>query len=210
MSADQKPARTYPTEDALRTEAVRIARYACDGDKGRLYGDPVFTAVTEGRQKWKGYSSCGDLAHYVLRELGVRDERILNRDDDGGVVPWKVGKSLSRLVFNQLGAFVWASGDKRPKPGDILYMSKPEHVAVLEELDEAAGSITTYDYGQWDYQAVKAAGKRCTSRFAVEVRTLKVGKRTLHGWLDISRLPGLIVTVTPELQLCPTCPYANR
>ena len=210
MTAEQKPARTYPSEDALRAEAVRIARYACDGDKGRVFGDPVFDAVTEGRQKWKGYSACGDLPHYVLRELGFRDERILNREDDGGVLPWKIGANLSRIVFNPLGAFVWASGDKRPKPGDVLYMSKSEHVAVLEELDERAGCIATYDYGQWDYQAVKAAGKRKVNPFTVEGRALKIGKRTLHGWLDLARLPGLIVPATPESDPCATCPYAKR
>jgi hypothetical protein len=210
VTAEQKPARTYPSEDALRAEAVRIARYACDGDKGRLFGAPVFEAVTEGRQKWKGYSSCGDLCQYVLRELGFRDERLLNRDDDGGVLPWKIGANLSKLVFNPIGAFVWAASGKRPKPGDIVYMSKPEHVAVLEELDEAAGRITTYDYGQWDYQAVRAAGKRVTNRFAVEGRALKIGKRTLHGWLDLTRLPGLIVPVTPESDPCETCPHAKR
>lgn len=210
MTAEQKPARTYPTEDALRAEAVRIARYACDGDKGRVFGDPVFDAVTEGRQKWKGYSACGDLPTFVLRELGVRDERVLNRDDDEGVVPWQIGKNLSKLVFGSGSAFVWASGTKRPQPGDILYMSKPEHVAVLEELDEPAGKISTFDYGQWDYQAGKAAGKRKVSTFAVQGRTLKVGKRTLRGWLDLARLPGLSVPATPESDPCTTCPYAKR
>ncbi len=210
MSAAQKPARTYPSEDALRVEAVRIARYACDGDTGRLYGDPVFEEVTEGRQKWKGYSACGDLPHYVLRELGFRDERVLNREDDDGVVPWKIGANLSRLVFNSLGVFVWASGSKRPKPGDVLYMSKPEHVAILEDLDEPAGTIITLDYGQWDYEAVKAAGKRKLNTFAVQGRTIKIGKRTLHGWLDLARLPGLIDPGTPEVQLCPICPFAKR
>lgn len=209
MTADQKPARTYPTEEALRAEAVRIARYACDGEKGRVHGDPVFDAVTEGRQKWKGYSACGDLAQYMLRELGYRDERLLNRDDDGGVLPWKMGANLSKLVFNPIGAFVWAGGAKRPKPGDVLYMSVPEHVGVLEELDEAAGRIVTLDYGQWDYSVVKAAGKRLVNQFRVDGRTLKIGKRTLHGWLDLARLPGLIAPATPEPKLCPTCPFAR-
>lgn len=210
MTAEQKPARTYPSEDALRAEAVRIARHACGGDSGRVYGDPVFEEVTEGRQKWKGYSACGDLAHYMLRQLGFRDERILNREDDGGVLPWKIGANLSRLVFNPLGAFVWVSGNSRPKPGDVVYMSKPEHVAVLEALDEQAGVITTLDYGQWDYAAVKPAAKRRVNSFAVEGRTLKIGKRTLHGWLDLARLPGLIVPATPETDPCATCPFAKR
>ena len=210
MTATQKPARTYPTEDALRAEAVRIACYACDGDRGRVYGDPVFEAVTEGRQKWKGYSACGDLCQYVLRELGLRDERILNRDDDGGVVPWQIGKNLSKLVFGSGSAFVWAYGSRRPKPGDIVYLSKPEHVAVLEQLDESAGRIVTFNYGLWDAAAGKAAGGRRTSTFAVKGTSLAIGKRTLHGWLDLARLPGLIVPATPESDPCATCPHAKR
>jgi hypothetical protein len=209
MSAEQKPSRTYPTEDALRAEAVRIARYACDGDKGRLFGDPVFEQVTEGRQKWKGYSACGDLAQYVLKELGFRDERLVNREDDGGVLPWAMGKNLSKLVFNPIGAFVWASGNARPKPGDILYMSKPEHVAVLDEVDEAGGRIVTCDYGQFDTAAGKPAGKRRSTTFTVQGRTLMLGKRTQHGWLDLAKLPGLIHPATPESPPCASCPFAR-
>lgn len=210
MTNEQRPARTYPTEDALRAEAVRIARHACDGDKGRLFEDPVFEAVTEGRQKWKGYSACGDLCQYVLRELGLRDERILNRDDDAGVVPWQIGKNLSKLVLGSGPAFVWAYGARRPKPGDILYMSKSEHVAVLEALDEGAGRITTFDYGLWDPATGKAAGKLRTNAFAAKGSSLMIGTRTLHGWLDLARLPGLIVPATPEADPCATCPYAKR
>jgi hypothetical protein len=192
MTTEERPARTYPSEDALRAEAVRIARYACNGDEGRVLGDPVFEQVTEGRNRWKGYSSCGDLPHFVLKELGLRDEHILNRNDDDGVVPWKMGVNLARLVFSSGQAFRWARGSDRPRPGDILYMSAPEHVCVLESLDEQAGRITTFDYGQWDKKRGKPAGKRVSRRFGVAGRVLKVGRRTLHGWLDISRLPGLI------------------
>ncbi len=209
MSAGQTPVRTYPSEDALRAEAVRIARYACNEDKGRLFGDPVFEQVTEGRQKWKGYSACGDLAQYVLKELGFRDERIVNREDDGGVLPWAMGKNLSKIVFNPLGAFVWARGSARPKPGDILYMSKPEHVAVLDELKQEQSSIVTCDYGQFDAAAGKPSGRRRTSTFTARGRTLMIGKRTLHGWLDLAKLPGLINAATPESPLCETCPYAR-
>lgn len=210
MTAEQRPARTFATEDALRAEAVRIAHHACDGDRGRVFGDPIFNAVTEGRQRWKGYSACGDLCQYVLRELGLRDERIVNRDDDDGVVPWQIGKNLSKLVFGSGSAFVWAYGNRRPKPGDILYMSKSEHVAVLESLDETGGRITTFDYGLWDPATGKAAGKRRTSPFAVTGTTLTIGTRPLHGWLDLARLPGLIVPATPEVDPCATCPHAKR
>ena len=70
--------------------------------------------------------------------------------------------------------------------------------------------ITTLDYGQWDYAVVKPAAMRRVNSFAIDGRTLKIGKRTLHGWLDLARLPGLIVPATPETDPCATCPFAKR
>lgn len=186
------PSRTYPNEAALRYEAVKIAHHACDGTHGRTFGDPIFEEVTEGRQKYKGYSACGDLAHYVLRELGFRDEQLLNRNDDGGVVPWQIGRNIARIVYGAGSAFVWAQGNVRPSPGDVLYMSKPEHVAILASLDETAGNITLCEYGQWDASAGKPSGRCRTTTFVIVDHVLRVGKRTLHGWLDLSRLPGMI------------------
>jgi hypothetical protein len=156
------PQRRFLDEATLRAAAVDAARFACNGAAGRVLGDPVFELVTEGRNRWKGYSACGDLAHYVLRELGYRDERVLNRDDDGGEVPWKVGANLSRLVFGTGDAFVWAKGTRRPKPGDILYVAPPEHVCVLEELDEQRGTRRqTSPRGG----GARAASRRATERF---------------------------------------------
>jgi hypothetical protein len=186
------PHRRFLDEDTLRAAAVDAARFACNGTAGRVLGDPVFELVTEGRNRWQGYSACGDLAHYVLRELGYRDERVLNRDDDGGKVPWKVGANLSRLVFGSGDAFVWAKGARRPKPGDVLYVAPPEHVCVLEHLDEERGCITTFDYGLWDHVTNKPAGHARESTFAASGGALRVGARVLRGWLDLARLPGLL------------------
>jgi hypothetical protein len=186
------PGARFLDEPTLRAAAVEIARFACNGSVGRVQGDPVFDAVTEGRDKWKGYSACGDLAHYVLRELGYRDERVLNRNDDGGRVPWQSGTNLSRLVFGAGAAFVWARGELRPRPGDILYLAPPEHVCVLERLDEASGTIATFDYGQWDHATNKPAGRGRTSPFAATPSVLRIGARVLRGWLDLARLPGLL------------------
>jgi hypothetical protein len=187
------PPRRVSSEGELRARAVDVARFACNGDAGRVLGDPVFDAVTEGRARWKQYSACGDLAHYVLKELGFRDERIVNRDDDGGSLHWTTGANLSRLVYSSGDAFVWAKPALRPRPGDILYVAPPEHVCVLELMAEDAGAIATFDYGQFDYALGKPAGKRCVRTFAlVEGKTLRVGSRVLRGWLDISKLPGLL------------------
>jgi len=186
------PARRFADEPTLRAAVVAAARFACNGAAGRVLGDPVFELVTERRSHWKGYSACGDLAHYVLRELGFRDERVLNRDDDGGKLPWKIGANLSRLVFASGDAFVWAKADRRPKPGDLLYLAPPEHVCVLECLDEERGRITTFDYGLWDSTVNKPAGRARETSFAVVGSSLRVGARVLRGWLDLARLPGLL------------------
>jgi len=192
MNAQASPARRFVDEATLRAAAVEAARFACNGAAGRVLGDPVLDLVTEGRNRWKGYSACGDLGHYVLRELGFRDERILNRDDDGGRAPWQSGTNLSRLVFATGDAFVWAKRDLRPRPGDILYLAPPEHVCVLERLDEEQGRIATFDYGLWDHATNKPAGRGRESTFAANGGALRVGARVLRGWVDLARLPGLL------------------
>ncbi|MCC6644846.1 MAG: hypothetical protein IT374_04655, partial [Polyangiaceae bacterium] len=63
MNAQASPARRFVDEATLRAAAVEAARFACNGAAGRVLGDPVFELVTEGRNRWKGYSACGDLAH---------------------------------------------------------------------------------------------------------------------------------------------------
>ncbi len=182
----------FATERDLRDSAVAIACYACDGDEGRCLGDPVFEEVTEGRNHWPKYSACGDLPLFMLMRLGLRDERILNRSDDGGTQAWRVGQNLSMLVFHTRAAFVWSTITKRPKPGDVLYMAMPEHVCVLESLDENGGKIATFDYGLWDAKKGKSASRRRVSRFRVQGKHLLVGNRILRGWLDIARIPGLL------------------
>ncbi len=153
-----------------------------------MLGDPVFEEVTEGRARWPGYSCCGDFGHYVLSRLGLRDETIVNRNDDGGTKPWAVGKNLDLLVYRTGGAFVWAKASRRPKPGDILYVAMPEHVCVLDNLDEQTGRICTCDYGLRDGKTKRPAGRRCLSTFVAKEGLLYIGKRVLRGWVDIERL----------------------
>ncbi len=182
----------FPSEDALRARAVELATEAVCGDAGCVRGDPIFEEVTEGRYRWPGYSGCGDLPHWMLDRLGFDDEKIVNRDDDHGVVPWRVCVNLSRLVYRTGSVFVWAKGARRPKPGDILYELPPEHVAVLESLDEASGKITVLEYGQFDRKRGKPSAHRATGTFRSRYGQLYVGARVLRGWVDIARLRGLI------------------
>lgn len=192
MDTSDPPSGPFATEQELRDAATLIARYACNADEGRVLGDPVFEEVTEGRNHWPKYSACGDLPQFMLMKLGLRDERIVNRSDDGGTQPWSIGQNLSKLVYRTGKAFVWTTITKRPKPGDVLYVALPEHVCVLDRLDETAGTVSTFDYGLFDAKKGKPAGRRCVSRFRVQGKQLLVGNRILRGWLDIARIPGLL------------------
>ena len=145
--------------EVLRKAACALARYATNDsfEKGRVSGDPIHEEVTEGRRKaWedaraKGakwaragtYSSCGDLAHWLLYKLGCRAEWI-NRTEHLG---WKVQVNISRLV--NCPAYV-TKGE--PLPGDILHVSTPgvtnsDHVCVL--VERVTNNLwVTADYGQ--------------------------------------------------------------
>ena len=107
-------------------------------------------------------------------------------------MPWKVGANLSRLVFASGEAFVWAKRDRRPQPGDILYLAPPEHVCVLEWLDEERGRIASFDYGLWDSTVNKPASKARETSFTMGTTSLRVGARVLRGWLNLAQLPGLL------------------
>jgi hypothetical protein len=128
----------------------------------------------------------------VLRELGHRDERVVNRDGDGDRMPWRAGGKLSHLVFWIGRRIRLGEGRARPKPGDVLYLAPPEHACILEHLDEERGRVATFDDGLWDDATNKPAGRARESTFAAIEGWLRVGARVLRGWLDVARRPGLL------------------
>src|SRR5260221_4286305 len=105
-------------EDLTRKVIVANAEYAVNSNNGRTEDDPVFKEVTENRQNFNGYSSCGDLIQWTLRRIGLRDEKIINRDDDEGNAAWKIGVNISRLVFSTGNSFVHAGKEFTAQPGD--------------------------------------------------------------------------------------------
>lgn len=124
-------------EAALLYEINRLCVFAAF--RRPHLGDAVYRAVTEGRQdlardRGYPYSSCGDLAHWLLYRLGVRDRDVINRDECGG---WRVGENISRLAGHP--RFEW---DAPPVPGSIVIHDDPEHVVVL--LDD----VRAAQYGQ--------------------------------------------------------------
>lgn len=168
--------------ELLRAVMIANARFACNGATGRNQGDPIFEEVVEGRQRWPGYSSCADLVHWCLRRAGFRDERVLNREDDDGSLPWRMGVNISRLVYATGSAFSWWKPG-RPfdlEPGDMALIGEngQEHVFIAAAV--TADNVISYDYGQWFNG--KHGGRQVTRR----INTAATSRLYLYG----STLPG--------------------
>lgn len=179
-------------------QAVKaLAKYAV---KGKLcaFGNPIYDFVTEGRQVWPKYSSCGDLPQFILWALGCRDEHIVNRDAVGS--GWEIGQNLSKLVYGTKKHFVWAqhNDSRAPAVGDMLYVSMPEHVSIVIDWNVTAMTAVTCDYGQWDYK-LGSCGKLKTHKLVCtrDGHTL-VDNRTLQGWLDFTNIPFSARALVPE------------
>lgn len=175
-----------------RDLALALAAYAVNDGQGRDAGDPVHELVTEGRtlaneqRRAKGspevpYSSCTDLATWVLTSMGCTDESLINRSDDGGRIPWQIGASLPRLV--RAPSYQQAAAGGAPAPGDILFLTdRGGHVAVLRVWDELAGLATTDDYGQ-------PYGRRRHRTLRRQGGVWTLDGRPLGGWLDLDQVP---------------------
>jgi hypothetical protein len=74
-----------------RKRAVELLEYACNGNPAK--GSPRWLEVTENRNTPK-YSSCGDLAHWMLFRLDFR-MRWINRNENQG---WRMGLNITRLI----------------------------------------------------------------------------------------------------------------
>lgn len=197
-------------EHVLREAAVALGEFSVNGEEGRNVGDPVHEWITEGRRKqWEdarrkgaewaqkgSYSSCGDPIHWVQWMLGCRDESVINRDTDGGTVPWRVGANISRIVASP--AYVIARDGMRPKRGDLLHVCNApgtDHVSILGVLDEARMRLESYDYGQpYGRKTVRMLQR---TRAGEGEGVLVVGGRQLRGWVDLSRLELVETAVVP-------------
>ena len=173
---------------AARSLASALCEYACNGDVGRPEkGDAVYDAVTEGRDFGAKYSSCGDLAHWMLFTLGVR-QPFLNRSSIGK--GWKQGANVSRLAWCAYARTPTASD--RFEPGDILVIwNSPKgtdaHVCVVLEdcREDDVSDIRTANYGApggaiRDSKVSYAKSK--TGRFPV------LGTRRIQRWVPLNRV----------------------
>ena len=172
-------------EAIVRGFATELLNYACaKWTGGRDENDPVYREVTENRDigaMQQSYSSCGDLAHWVLYRLGCRS-KFVNRKEHLG---WKPGKNVSLLAFAPVAED--AKPTDRYAAGDILIIWSREdttdaHVMVALEhspSDDDGGSLLTCaEYGQPGGKVIAHAMKD----------PLMVGRRKIRRVLRLSRV----------------------
>ena len=193
----------FVRSELVHRASLSLAHYATDGDRGRLEGDPVFEAVTEGRQssntarrakgsKEMAFSACAEMIHWGLANLGVADESLVNRDkDDWGQNPWKSQVAISR-IFNHK-AF---THNKPAPPGSPIFVTAAEHVAILESWN--ADHITSFDYGQFNPKKGKFSGEKKVRALKKAGRGWTIGGRPYVGYLDLTKLRYMRFAEVPE------------
>lgn len=166
-----------------RALAVDLIRFACNGTQGRTETDPVYQAVTEGRDRPpypNRYSSCADLAHWMLFRLGVRLP-LVNRDEHVG---WETQVNVSRLAFDAL-AIRSPKGTDRFEPGDIGIIwsntaGTDAHVFVILD-DQQPAALLVGEYGQ-------PGGRVNTRRIGYYGGQLSIGTRALYRVLRLNEV----------------------
>lgn len=135
-----------------RELAMIFLDLATDADRGRSESDRLYKAITENRDTGKSYSSCGDLAHWLLYRVGVRGAW-LNRQEHTG---WAVGLNVARLAFRCPEARKPRHGEIF-NPGDVLIVwnlknGTDAHVLVVREhvhlVPEGESYLLSADGGQ--------------------------------------------------------------
>lgn len=177
-----------------RRLAVRLLEWACDGDDGVTRSHPRYLDVTEGRGQWGRYSSCADLAHWMLYRLGFRDPTI-NRVEHNG---WLSQVNISRLVH--LGRPPSRTG---LEPGDVAIVSNKwpqgfdaHAVCVINQPSPAV--LLTAEYG-----ATGGGGCLKTQPIRGSWPNAWIGRRQIRSviYLDelLHRALALKQTVPPDL-----------
>lgn len=171
---------------ALRIAAVALAVHACGGEKGRSKDDPVYAEVTEWRDVGAmraRYSSCGDLAHWMLYRLGCRAPWVNRKDMPMG---WRVGQNVSLLTSH---GELPGGDDWDPEPGDILVIwNSPNgydaHVCVWLGGGEIA------NYGAGGMSAAARPGSNITRpSFTWSGHSWYIGKRRVQRVVSLAHLP---------------------
>jgi len=140
--------------------AVALAEYACGYSAGRSKDDPVYLGVVEHRDVPPNravYSSCGDLGHWLLERLGVREPWV-NRASLGHYV---VGANVARLGLGcPISHQPPIDPSWSPGPGDICEIwntGTDAHVFVSLGVDQS-GKLRTANYGAGGMSAAASPG----------------------------------------------------
>jgi hypothetical protein len=205
--------------DVFQQCAVALIEYACGGAAGRDKDDPVYSEVTEGRDRGANrarYSSCADLYHWLMKRLGVQ-EKWVNRTDDGLNGPFQVGANVSHLAWCPI-AFA-PTKDWTPSPGDcVMVWDKPQgadaHVMAWLGPDEAQpGNSLTGNYGAGGMSAAVSPGAKIGSNklhwngqaWVYGTRTVRRSIRLADayqlstGKIDVTGAPGTIEDLIPQV-----------
>lgn len=183
----------------VRIASVAIASWATRGEQGVDVGDERHELVTEGRYKqwfdaraagsaWARrmvYSSCGDLAHWVIRCLGVRDEAILNRNDDGGTHDWIPGANVTWLSR----ARKYHRADRTHRCGDIVFVDNVHggHIQIVGPQWAGESDVACYEYGQ-----------PCGRMHRKRVEPGKLGPNQIEYVVDVVTLPRVRSAIVPD------------
>jgi hypothetical protein len=155
------------TLDVWRAAAVALCEYACGREAGRSKDDAVYLEVTEkrdgpGPDQRRRYSSCGDLAHWLYKRLGVREEW-LNRADDDAFGPWRPGANISRLwggacPFDQVPP---DDPEWLPQAGDVvLIWNTGVDAHVMVALGRDGPALRTANYGAGGMSPLASPGAK--------------------------------------------------
>lgn len=135
-------------------KATELLSFLCNGFEGRTINDPVYRAVTEGRQDAavKGgwfYSSCGDLGHAFLLAMGCLSG-FINREEHNG---WVSQVNVGRLCRFGPGTNKLAHepkwGDEIPRLSILtLAAFSPSQTHVCVVVEDGPDYVITADYGQ--------------------------------------------------------------
>lgn len=170
---------------SFRDDALEAASWCCPSK----YPDAIFQEMTGGKFQPGFGSSCGFLTSYVLLQIGVRDERILNRDVPEYGLKYTPGDNISRLVNGgkTLGAWRTVENDGEPLPGDLVFCSNgpanTEHVFCFRSSDGV--NWNSYDGGHPSADEANEATRPLLSGARL---SFFGGPRKIVGYVDISAL----------------------
>lgn len=178
---------------AYRLLAERLLRYAVRGPLGRDEQDPVYREVTEERDPGPGYSSCGDLPHWMLYRLGVRESWV-NRQEH--FPKFRYGKNISTLSWKPCPSREMHIAEKFACGDTLIIWAEPdtEDAHALVVLEHDVDTILSADYGQPGGKLVRRrlSDRNLGGRYIQRVLTLGMalsGGLAPPDWTYIEAMP---------------------